>query len=472
MDDEQTMSGQAVGASFRDPSGFIFEHAGRVYRQVNQCYAEDYDQLMSSGLFETLVSKKLLVGHEEVTPPAPPSPEHYRTLLPEQIPFISYPYEWCFSQLKDAALLTLRLQRLAIRHEMSLKDATSYNVQFLHGRPIMIDTLSFERYREGDPWVGYRQFCQHFLAPLSLMCKRDVRLLEMMRVHIDGIPLDLATSLLPIRSFLDRGLYLHLRLHARYQRRYESAVSAKADAAARAPRSRPLSKRAVSNLVEDLRSAVRKLDWTPRGTEWAEYYCGDSYRDNSLEHKQTLVRAHLRELAPSCVWDLGANTGVYSRIAAESCPRVVSFDIDPACVERNYREVKQAKEERVLPQLLDLVNPSPALGWAHDERSSLAQRAQADVVLALALIHHIAISNNVPLPKIAAYLAQLAPNLVIEFVPKNDPKVEILLATRQDIFPSYTREGFESAFRGYFEIVARNDIRGSDRTLYRMRRRS
>jgi hypothetical protein len=466
------MSKRAIGASFRDPSGFIFKHEGRAYRQVNQRYREDYDLLMSSGLFEALVAKNLLVGHEEVDPPAPTSPDHYRTLLPEQIPFISYPYEWCFSQLKDAALLTLRLQQIAMKHEMSLKDATSYNIQFLNGRPIMIDTLSFERYREGSPWVGYRQFCQHFLAPLSLMCKRDLRLLAMMRVHLDGIPLDLATSLLPTRSFLNRGLYMHLRLHARFQRSYEGAASAKADEEAKAPKARPLSKRGVSNLVEDLRGVVRKLDWAPKGTEWADYYLGDSYEDDSLEHKQTLVRDQLKELAPSCVWDLGANTGVYSRIAAECCDRVVSFDIDPACVERNYREAKKTKETRVLPQLLDLVNPSPALGWAHDERSSLAQRAQADVILALALIHHIAISNNVPLPNVAAYLAELASNLIIEFVPKSDPKVKTLLATREDVFPAYTREGFEAAFQEYFEIVTATDIRGSDRTLYQMRRRS
>ncbi len=466
------MSKRAIGASFRDPSGFIFEHEDRVYRQVNQRYAEDYEQLMSSGLYEALVSKKLLVAHEEVEPPAPASPLHYRTLLPEQIPFISYPYEWCFSQLKDAALLTLRLQRLAMKHEMSLKDATSYNIQFLNGRPIMIDTLSFERYREGVPWVGYRQFCQHFLAPLSLMCKRDVRLLELMRVHIDGIPLDLATSLLPARSFLNRGLYMHIRLHARYQRNYEGAASSKADEVAKAPESRPLSKRAVSNLIEDLRSVVRKLDWTPKGTEWAEYYSGDSYEDDSLEHKQTLVRDHIKVLEPGCVWDLGANTGVYSRIAAETCPQVISFDIDPACVERNYREVKKSKEVRVLPQLLDLVNPSPALGWAHDERTSLAQRSHADVVLALALIHHIAISNNVPLLKVASYLVMLAPNLIIEFVPKSDPKVKTLLATREDIFPSYTRQGFEEAFQEHFKIVTATDIQGSDRILYRMQRHS
>ncbi len=464
MTSTPTMSEQPVGASFRDPSGFVFEHEGQIYRQVNSCYASDYAALMSSGLYEELVSKQLLVSHEEVEPPTRACPEHHLTLRPMQIPFISYPYEWCFGQLKDAALLTLRLQRLALRHDMSLKDATAYNIQFPSGRPIMIDTLSFERYEEGRPWVAYRQFCQHFLAPLALMAKRDVRLLGLLRVHLDGIPLDLATGLLPWRSFLNRGLLLHLRLHARYQSRHEGD-----DAPARP---RPLSKQAFTNLIEDLRATVRKLEWTPHGTEWAEYTSGDSYETQALEHKQTLVRGHLKDIGPTSVWDLGANTGVYSRIAADLCERVVSFDIDPACVERNYREVRQAKEERILPQWLDLVNPSPGLGWAHNERDSLASRAEADVVLALALIHHIAISNNVPLPKIAAFLATLAPHLVIEFIPKGDPKVATLLATREDVFPGYSREGFEAAFGSCFEIVSTHAISGSDRILYRMHRRS
>jgi len=449
----------------------VYAHEGRIYRQVNRRYAADYDHLMSSGLYAALVEKNLLIAHEEVEPPAGASELHYRTLLPEPIPFISYPYEWCFSQLKDAALLTLRLQRTALQHDMILKDATAYNIQFLGARPVMIDTLSFERYEEGTPWVGYRQFCQHFLAPLALVSRRDVRLLEMLRNHIDGIPLDLATALLPMRAWLSRALWMHLRVHARYQRSFETAGAAANQGERATPRSTALDRKALANLIEDLREAIRGLKWNPSGTEWAEYYSGDSYEEDSLEHKKELVSAHLRELQPGCVWDLGANTGVYSRIAAEQGARVLSFDVDPACVERNYREARKAGDERLLPLRLDLVNPSPSLGWAHAERSSLAERADADVVLALALIHHVAISNNVPLEKVAAYLARLARHLVIEFVPKEDPKVWTLLATREDVFADYHRAGFEAAFAQHYEVVAANDIRGSSRTLYRMRRR-
>jgi hypothetical protein len=468
------MTDPSIGASFRDPSGYIFEHDGLIHRQVNRRYAEDYELLMSSGLYEALVQKQLLLPHEEVPPPSTPSAAHLKTLLPEQVPFISYPYEWCFSELKDAAIATLRVQSIALHHGMTLKDASAYNIQFHRGRPIMIDTLSFERYQDGAPWVAYRQFCQHFLAPLALMSYRDVRLNGLLRVHIDGVPLDLAASLLPARAWLRPGLFLHIRAHARYQNRYQDvgAVDPEGDPVSKAPRRRKISKQSLTHMIRALLGSVEKLDWSPTGTEWAEYESGESYREDSLEHKRQLVHGYLESVAAESVWDLGANTGVYSRIAAQRGAEVLSFDVDPACVERNYLEVKANAERSILPLLLDLVNPSPALGWAHQERDSLLDRSGPDLVLALALIHHIAISNNVPLSRIASYLSKLAEHLVIEFVPKSDPKVMTLLATREDVFPDYTREGFVAAFSELYRIRESAEIKGSDRILYWMTRLS
>jgi ribosomal protein L11 methylase PrmA len=462
------MTDEIHSASFRDPSGFIFRREGLIHRQVNRRYASEYDQLMGSGLYETLVAKGLLLPHEELEEPLSPDPEHYRTLLPEQLEFVSYPYEWSFSQLKDAALLTLRIQRAALASGMTLRDASAYNVQFQRGRPVFIDTLSFGHYEEGEPWVGYRQFCQHFLAPLALMSRRDVRLSQLLRTNIDGIPLDLAASLLPLRSWLNMGLLMHIRVHSGFQQRYEGEGAQPQSA----PTARKLSKSALGNLITALEGTARRLDWHPAGTEWAEYYEGDSYEEGSLEHKKSLVAKFLAAVAPEKVWDFGANTGVYSRIASEQGAQVVSFDVDPACVERNYREVREKKEKRVLPLLLDLVNPSPGIGWANQERETLAQRQGADALLALALIHHIAISNNVPLPHISDFFAALGENLVIEFVPKSDAKVRTLLATREDVFPHYTREGFEAAFSRRWHIEEAVEIEGSQRTLYLLRRRT
>ena len=463
------MADGILGASFRDPSGYVFEQDGTLFRRVNRSYQTDYDQLMSSGLYEELVRDQLLIPHAEVGQDLAEPGEAYLTLRPERIPFVTYPYEWCFSQLKDAARTTLRIQRAALRRGMTLKDASAYNIQFWRGRAVFIDTLSFTRHEEGCPWVAYRQYCQHFLAPLALAARRDVRLLQLLRVHIDGIPLDLARDLLPLRTWLSPNLFLHIRMHARFQERYASDSEAAAKA-------RPVSGKSLRNVIDALDTAVAKLEWKPEGTEWAEYYAGDSYVDAAATHKRELVSAYLDGIAPSCLWDLGANTGAFSRIASDRGVRTVAFDFDSACVERNYRAVRRSKEESILPLLLDLTNPSPALGWAHAERSSLRERAQQsggpDAVMALALVHHLAISNNVPLGHIAAFLASLAENLVIEFVPKNDAKVETLLATREDVFPDYTREGFEAAFAPFFETHAAKAIRESKRTLYRMRRRA
>jgi hypothetical protein len=383
------------------------------------------------------------------------------------VPFVSYPYEWCFGELKDAALATLEIQQIALDFGMTLKDASAYNIQIDQGRPVFIDTLSFEAYREGEPWVAYRQFCQHFLAPLALIHYRDIKLGQLSRIYIDGIPLSLARSLLPARAWLRVQLFLHIRLHASYQQRFEGAASEDATAL----KARALSRKNFDNLIAGLRSACSSLDWRPEGTEWADYYEGDSYTDEGEEDKVGVVARHLERVQPTEVWDLGANTGRFSRIAADRGIYTVSFDVDPACVERNYRQSTRSKEAHLLPLVLDLVNPSPALGWAHEERSSLAERSSADLVMALALIHHIAISNNVPLTRIASYFARLAEHLIIEFVPKSDPKVKVLLATREDVFPTYTQQGFVEAFSNAFEILDVHPVKASERTIYLMRRR-
>jgi hypothetical protein len=461
------MTDAAIGASFRDPSGFVFKHGGAIYRQINRSYADDYEHLMSSGLYAELVESRSLVAHEEVASPladAGKDGAHYKTLLPDQIPFISYPFEWCFSQLKDAALTTLRIAQNALRHDMILKDASAYNIQFIEGRPIFIDTLSFERYEEGSPWVAYRQFCQHFLAPLALAAHRDVRLLQLFRIHMDGVPLDLARSLLPARAWLNPHLLLHIRVHANYQRRYEGDTDS-------ASKVRSMSKQALQNLLTALASATKKLHWDAEGTEWADYYDGDSYDEHASNHKREIVGEFIDAIGPSELWDLGANTGEYSRIAAQRGIDCIAFDVDPACVDRGYAAVKKQGEPRLLPLLLDLTNPSPSIGWALSERDSITERCSADAVMALALIHHIAISNNVPLGRIAEFFARLAEHLIIEFVPKTDAKVEVLLSTREDVFPDYTEGGFEAAFREEFTIESRVPVEGSERTLYRMRRR-
>jgi hypothetical protein len=452
-----------VPGSFRDPSGFVFQQEGTLYRQVNGVHREHYDHLMGSGLYEKLVGDGLLIPHEETGDPL--TSDAYRVVRPERVGFVSYPYEWCFGQLKDAALATLRIQKTSLDFGMSLRDASAYNIQFHGGRPVLVDTLSFERLQEGVPWIAYRQFCQHFLAPLALMAYKDVRLGQLLRTNIDGIPLDLAASLLPRGARLRFSLFLHLFSHAKSQRRHE------ADAAP--PRTgKRFTLRAFRGLIDSLESAVRHLDWTPERSVWTGYYAeGLVYTEEALNHKKELVRKFVEEVAPKSVWDLGGNVGVFARIAAGQGIPTVCFEVDPSCVEADYRQVVAEGETNLLPLVLDLTNPSPAIGWANRERQSLVERGPADMVLALALVHHLAIGNNVPLPMVAEFLGDVGTWLLVEFVPKDDPQGQRLLATREDIFPHYTVEGFEEAFAQRFHIERREEIRESPRILYLMRRR-
>jgi ribosomal protein L11 methylase PrmA len=455
-----------LGASFRDPSGFLFTRQGELYRQVNQSYQTHYDMLMTSGLYERLLKSSLLIPHQEVdVEPADPA-QAYRVISPERVEFISYPYEWSFSQLKDAALATMAVQKKAVEAGMVLKDASAYNIQFHHGRPVLIDTLSFEIHTEGEPWVAYRQFCQHFLAPLALMAMVDVRLGQLLRIYIDGVPLDLAARLLPRRTRLDLGLATHIHLHAAAQKRF-------AGRAEKPQTAHKMSRMAFLGLMDSLEGVVRKLTWKPAGTEWGDYYTASAshYTAAAFEAKRQVVKEYLERIKPRQVWDLGANTGEFSRLAAEQGIPTLAFDIDPAAVELNYQAVVAKKETHLLPLLMDFTNPSPGLGWHSREREALFERAPADALLALALIHHLAIANNVPLPHLAEFFRSLGRWLVIEFVPKEDSQVQILLASRQDIFPDYHTESFEAAFGQVFTIYEKRSLPDTGRIIYLMEAR-
>jgi hypothetical protein len=454
--------------SFRDPSGFIFWKDGQPYRQIQKRFAAEWDAFEASPLKRRLIDGGRLIPYDTVPIEHAQGPDAHAVIRPERIEFISYPYEWTFGELRDAALLTLDAQLEAMAAGWQLKDASAYNVQFRDARPILIDSLSFEPLEEGAPWVAYRQFCEHFLAPLALIARRDVRLAGLLRVDPEGIPLDLASSLLPRRTRLDFGLLSHVHLHARAQRRYAGAES---DDVAQATRGARISRQRLAGLIGNLRGTVQRLRWEPAGTEWSDYADHTSYGDAATADKSRLVEAFVREAQGSRLWDLGANTGRYSRIAADAGKRVLAFDIDPAAAERNYRQLRDEDRADILPLILDVANPSPGIGWAGRERRSLLDRADPDIVLALALVHHLAVSRNVPLPMVLGLFADLAPWAIVEFVPKEDSMVRRLLATRRDVFPDYTLDGFRAAASERFEVVREAPIEDSVRVLFLLRRR-
>lgn len=453
-----------VPGSFRDPNGFVFRDQGRLYRQINLSYSREYDLLIRSGLYQKLSSAGLLIGHEEVGPELAGGPDVYKIIRPAEVPFISYPYEWSFSQLKDAALLTLEIQKTALEHGMSLKDASAYNVQFICGKPLLIDTMSFEPYVEGRPWVAYRQFCQHFLAPLALMARREVRLGQLSRIYLDGIPLALASRLLPAATHFRFSLLSHIHLHARSQEHFRNTAGKTSR--------RTLSRFSFLALIDSLRSAIAALHWLPGGTEWADYYDHNNYSAAAMELKLRIVDDFLQTLAPRRVWDIGANTGLFSRLAASRRILTVALDVDPAAVELNYRQSRREEDPFILPLLGDIANPSPGIGWENTERMSLLERGPVDTVLALALVHHLAIGNNLPLSRIASMLSGLCRSLIIEFIPKEDSQVQRLLASRVDIFHDYHSRHFEEAFSRLFSITRCEKLGPSARSLYLLKNKT
>lgn len=439
-------------ASFRDPAGFVFAQDGLWKRAVTHHGREDYEHLMDSGLYRILTARGWLVPHREE-----PGPDDlHKVLVPEQIRHISYPYEWSFAQWKDAALLTLDIQSAALRCGMSLKDASAFNVQFDGPRAVFIDTLSFER-NPGGPWAAYGQFCAHFLAPLALMACVSVDLGRHFRVHLDGFPLELVSRLLPRSTWLRMGLLLHLHLHARSQAKYRGGKPAP-------PASGADRKQVVA---DSLRSAVESLKLPRAKTEWIGYYHETThYSEAAQRAKLAEVERAAEELRPELVYDLGGNTGAFARALTRRGIDCVCYDADPLCVNENYLRAKAEGDRHMLPLLLDLTDPSPAAGFGLEERSGTLDRARPDLALALALIHHLRFTANVPLARIARFLARLAPAALVEWVPPEDPMARRLMGNRSAaVFEDYSWRGFQDAFGREFRLVRTAEVPDSGRRL-------
>ena len=457
--------------SFRDPSGFVYTSEGILYRQVNHSYKENYERLMNSGLYDELLEKNLIVPHQVVEADPFDESSSYLVIQPVELPFISYPYEWCFSQHKRAALATLEIQKRALAYGMTLKDSSAYNIQFSENNPVLIDTLSFEIYTDGSPWEGYQQFCKHFFAPLLLMSYRDVRLNSLLRVFIDGIPLDVASSLLPSKTRLNFSILAHIHLHAKAQERYLSRTGTGESSGINKPENTSMKKEGLLSILDSLERQIDKLDRNQKYTSWGDYRSFHNYSDASYQHKLALVDTYIQQAAPRTVWDFGANTGDFSRLASSRGINTISFDIDPGAIEQGYLQSVAEQDSNIQHYIIDLFNPSPNLGWDNKERKALKARGPADLLLALALIHHLAIGNNLPFEMISTYFSELAEWLIIEFVPKTDSQVELLLSSRKDIFSGYTIENFEVSFSKDYSIIDKRQIEGTERTLYLMRKK-
>ena len=450
---------QTHPASYRDNAGFIFRQEGKVYRYIHPSYNEHYACLMQSGLYDELVKKKMLIAHSEIAEIDKFNFTEGKVLYPEQVPFISYPYEWCFDMWKDAALLTLHIASAALQKEMILKDATPFNVQFVNGKPIFIDTLSFENYEEGRAWVAYHQFSECFLGPLLLMHYCHPGTNKLFAVYPNGIPMDVLVSLLPKRSRWNMNTFLHIHLQAKFSGKQTQKPG----------KENNFSKQKLELLINGLENFVQKLSPKKVKTTWDDYYTDTILGDEYLAAKTSLVRSYINHVDFTTVIDLGANEGYFSMLINEN-KNVIATDFDPNCINELYLQLIKSGRRNILPLVVDLTSPAPAIGWSNNERDSLTSRLKAHLVLALALVHHLAIANNIPLGLIADWFAGMGEHLIIEFVPKSDEKVKLLLQNRKDIFIDYSLENFKVIFTDKYKIIKEDKVGNTERVLFLMKR--
>jgi len=459
-------------SSFRDPSGHVFYQNGCTFRKVNRTYFRNFDNFTSSGLYDLLVDKQYLVPHSVVERTA-----EYVILRPQQIDFFSYPYEWCFSQLRDAAIVTLEIQLLALEKGMALKDASAFNVCFVENKPLFIDTLSFEEYRTGEPWVGYGQFCSHFLGPLVLWKMGFRTSWNLGEDYLNGSDLALVSKLLPLRTFFQPSILTNIHLHAKAIERHRLAEHESKKAEKKRPRK--LSRKTLINIINSLLLVVKNLemDVSSDSSLWSGYYTFTNYDDEDFRLKEKTLSKWGREGNYQAIWDIGANDGHFSRLMNTGSATIYSSDVDPFAVELNYRSAKENGLKCVQPFVSNMMEPSPGVGFSNTERMALRERLQnvnLDCIVALAVVHHLCISQNCQFSMLASLWSEMAPMLIVEFVEPDDSWAHSLLQRKgyaKSLFSWYNREGFETAFNEHYLVKQKQELGSEKRVLYLMERR-
>lgn len=449
-------------SSYRDPSGYVYLDNGEIKRVINPIYFEQYNSLKDSGIYKALMESHLLIPHEELF-----ASEREIIIRPEQIPFITYPYEWSFNMYKEAALLTLRIQKYCLEKGYSLKDASAFNITFHKGRAMFIDTLSFDFYKENEPWRAYKQFVTHFLSPLVLAHYHGPDLLKLMSTFIDGIPINLTSSLLPSKTKFNPVLYsnIHLlsKLESKHNKDYEGESKIKG-----------LSKKGLLNIVVSLFNYIKKLKLRSE-TEWSDYYDKTNYADDAFQHKAEIINTWINAQKPKSLIDIGGNDGTFVRKIDYEIKENLVCDIDNNAVDANYLCLRKNREENILPFVLDVLNPSPAIGLNNKERILFLERIKQyapDVVMALAVIHHMSLSGNVPFNESARFFSSFSKNLIIEFPKKEDSWVQRLLKAKGDFetyFDFYNIDSFESSYKEFFDIIEKLEVKNSHRVMYLMK---
>ncbi len=451
--------------SFRDPNSRVWREGNRVLRGLNEVAAAEFAALTATSFYRGACKAGDLVSSEVVETDTSEGSDWALVLEHGPIDVITYAHEWSFSMLQDAASLTLKLLRAAIDEDMTSKDATPYNVQFVGAKPTFIDIGSFETHRTGEPWWGYRQFCQMFLYPLMFTAYKDLPHQPWMRGAVDGITPEQARRVLQGRRHAGRGLIPHVWLHAKADRRFSGGSADTVKDLKRAG----YNKKIYIGLVDRLRKLVDNMSWNRSDSEWADYSERSHYASNDLLSKADFVRGVVAQRQRSQVWDIGANDGMFSRIAVERADVVLALDADALVVDRLYRALREDGTEGIIPLVVNLADPTPGIGWRGTERPPLTERSRPELVLALAVIHHLALTHNVPTAAIFDFLIDLDTEVVLEVPAESDRMVKELKShKRAGTHDAYTLGVIEAQINERFDVRQRSELPGGTRVLFNL----
>ncbi len=450
-------------ASYRDPSGFIFKKDGVFLRQINPSYFEEYEVIKKACIYNELWNKGWLIRHEEIE-----NTEKRIIIQPDQLDFVTYPYEWSFTAYKHAAQLTLRLQLFLLEKGFSLKDGSAFNITFHKGKALFIDTLSIERYRENEPWKALKQFNEHFFAPLILAQQYGSFYLKTLQSRIDGFPLKEASKLLSWKSKLSPTVYSHIHFLGKKESNNTGELIEDS-------KYKGLSKSAQIKMLKSLELHIAQM-FLKENTEWSAYYKQTNYQNASFEIKKKFVSLWTQEIVAQKVIDVGGNDGTFGKEALKHANQVIIGDIDQSAIDNCYTDCLKNKETALTSIVTDLLQPAAAIGFNNKERDSFIDRVKSyspDLIMALALIHHITLSGNVPFEMSAAFFKSLSPYLLIEFPDREDSWVQFILDSKRDarhLFNDYNLDQFEKCYAPYFTVIKKEQIPNTHRTLFLMKR--
>jgi SAM-dependent methyltransferase len=448
-----------IAASYKDPDSVVFKAGDLVYRQINKSYLSDYRLLHQSGLYDVLTQKQFLLSHREVSSPIFDEHTQATTILPEQLHVITYPHEWSFRQWKDAALRLLEILEISLCHEMILKDATPLNMQMHRGKMVWMDTASFASYEKNRPWIAYRQFCECFLAPLLLMHYNYADAGKLFQQYPNGISMKQLSRLLPFKARFN----VHVLMHVYVQASFKGSTKTH-------QQTHVLRQKKLAAIIDSLKTCIGKLEPRYINFDWDLYYQSLWTSEDYLKEKTNAVERFLKDISIKTAVDIGCNTGYFTRLLAAKQIQVIAADSSASAVDELYAQVCKNNETAIYTCIQDLSSPTPAEGLLLAERDSFFTRAKSDLVVAVALIHHLCIAKNIPITSFLQSLAVLGDYAITEFVPKTDSNVQLMLKNRKDVFANYTQMHFETEAKKIFDIMQQHTLQNG-RILYLLRKK-